>query len=143
MSTTPPTHSLSEWTWASSFQRRSPETGAPQRTVSTTHSVSTKLQTCCPRSLQDDLGPHTQLRTKGSTEGNDGGSGTTKPLLAPDWAVRRKHPIWEEEMAPACSSRGPGLDSQHPPGASQLFTALVPRGLMPSSGLCWHSAHTR
>jgi hypothetical protein len=38
--------------------------------------------------------------------------------------------------------RGPGFDSQHLHGGSQVSVASVPGNLIPLSGLCRHSMHT-
>ena len=43
-----------------------------------------------------------------------------------------------------CSCRGPGFDSQHPHGSSQVCASPVPGDLMPSSGLhrpCRHRVY--
>ena len=51
---------------------------------------------------------------------------------------------WRDDMAVEsvdCSSRGPGFNSQHPHGDSQLPETPAPRNLSPSSGHCTRVVH--
>lgn len=48
-----------------------------------------------------------------------------------------------KKRSPGCSSRGPGIESQHPHYATQLSLTPVPGNLIPSSGFHGHQPCTQ